>query len=194
MCGGRRFERFKSYLGVFSYVRSFCSLSRSGSLPNARKFFVARLRLAVKLDGIKTNRDKFLANKKSSSSKSRGNNHRNGSNNSTNSGSNNSSGSSSTQDVSTIPPKAGKPHVCILSSGKVVYWCQLCSKWNNSHETRFHSDNNALNVRSESNDNQSQSGVTLSTQPDDSANPNSGQHVTDIGGAVRGSFGPPHFL
>ena len=90
-----------------------------------------------------------------------------------------------------IPPQPGKPHVRILASGTVLYWCQTCGKWNESHETRYHTDENALHGAgtTENSDDQSQSGATLSTQPSDSTHT-----VTDIGGAVRGSFGTHHFL
>ena len=141
-------------------------------------------------DRIKANREKFRASKVSGNISTRGTQRRStgstreqGSNSST-------SGPSSDTDISLIPPKAGKPHVRILGSGKVLYWCQLCAKWNESHETRFHTDDNALLSRgtTDSTDDQSQSGATIATQPEDV------QTITDIGGAVRSSFGPPHFL
>ena len=130
---------------------------------------------------IKANRDKFLANKSSA---------RNCQSNRPSSRpvNTNNSSTTSSQDLSIIPPKEGKPHVRILSSGKVLYWCQTCARWNDSHETRFHTDENALCTNSTPSDDQSQSGATLGTQAEYT------NLVTDIGGAVRGSFGPPHFL
>ena len=93
------------------------------------------------------------------------------------------------KDLSIIPPNPGKPHVRILGSGKILYWCATCGKWNESHETRYHSSENALSAQDgdgAKEDTQSHSGATLTTQSDDNS--------TDLGGVVRGSFGPPHFI
>ena len=79
---------------------------------------------------IDANKEKFFASK-------RGNNNNNGGsgrNNTGNSGSNRGNGN---QDLSKIPPKPGMPNYRILNKGRgpLVWWCQICGKWNEDHET-----------------------------------------------------------
>ena len=110
---------------------------------------------------INANCEKFVASKSSNSSNPRSNNCSDCNNDSnSNLSSSNDNSRSSTQDLSVIPPKPGKPHVCVLASGKVLYWYQLCGKWNEFHETRYHSDKNAMNSSShDPSDDQSHSGA-----------------------------------
>ena len=129
---------------------------------------------------IDANKEKFLASKRQSNDSS---------NQSSNSGSNpqgSNLSSGPNQDLSKIPPKPGMPNYRVLNKGRgpLVWWCEICGKWNEDHETSKHPTNAANNV-SEGDD----ASTAASSHPDTS------QHIdsSDFGGFAQGSLTTPHF-
>ena len=104
--------------------------------------------------------------------------------------SSNSGNSNNTRnkDLSKIPPKPGMPNYRVLNKGRgpLVWWCQICGKWNEDHETKNHPTNDANNA--------SEGGDDISRSDSSNHDTSDHAHSSDLGGFVQGSLGTPNFV